>query len=503
MKTKIQHILIAISFLVVFASCNSVLDKDPLTEYTYDNFWNEPAQASAALSGAYFRLQSTLNTEFISYGEARADILEVTRPDNVTTLALQNNTLNPDLGLTDWTNFYRVIGQANLIIKNVQEMRAKGLYVNQDAEYNRVLGQALGLRALCYLYMVKVWGAVPLITEPVISNGDINAFKTPRTDSIQVYNQIVADLLRAQPLLPVSYSDARKTRATLTRGGIDAILTDYYMWRNDLDSALVTSARILGNSQYRLANLYDPAIDYLARPQVDIDNTEYAKMFIDGFGPESIFEMAFSFDEGTTSGLISLFGGGPGLAQYFAKSEFASKFLPTDLRVFANFKSDVQIFKMFPKGTFDRVTANDKNVILYRLADIMLMRAEALTLKGDRNGAWALLGKVRERVFGIASSTNNYNNDITGPTGLDAKAAFLALSVQEAHDVILEERQKELCFEGKRWFDLVRTGRVFTTKVTVNNTERPLVVNAENILFPINLNIIRQNPLIEQNNFYK
>ncbi len=108
MKTKIQHILIAISFLAVFASCNSVLDKDPLTEYTYDNFWNEPAQASAALSGAYFRLQSTLNTEFISYGEARADILEITREDNVTTLALQNNRLNPDLGLTDWTNFYRV-----------------------------------------------------------------------------------------------------------------------------------------------------------------------------------------------------------------------------------------------------------------------------------------------------------------------------------------------------------------------------------------------------------
>src|SRR6478672_7235009 len=181
MKTNIRYIILAICSLVVLNSCKSALDKDPLTEYSYDNFWKEPSQASAALSGAYFRLQSTLNTEFISYGEARADILEVTRPDNVTALALSNNRLSPDLGITDWNNFYGVIGQANLIIKNVQEMKAKGIYVNQDAEYNRVLGQALGLRAFCYLYMTKVWGSVPLITEPILNNGDINSFKTPRT----------------------------------------------------------------------------------------------------------------------------------------------------------------------------------------------------------------------------------------------------------------------------------------------------------------------------------
>jgi hypothetical protein len=486
-------------FLAVVSSCKSALDRDPLTEYANDNFWNEPSQASAALSGAYFRLQSTLNTEFVLYGEARADILEVPREDNVTNLALLRNRLSPDLAISDWTNFYRVIGQANLIIKNIKVMKDKGIYVNQTAEYNRVLGQALGLRAYCYLLMAKVWGNVPLITEPITNNGDINSFKSPRTDTLAVYNQVSTDLIEARDLLPVSYTDAKRTRATLTKGAIDAILTDYYMWRNNADSALITSRRIIDNTtQYRLAALHDPNIDYLNRPQVDIDNTEYAKMFIDGFSQESIFEIEYSFDEGTTSGLLALFAGGSGVAQFVANAEFASKFAASDLRNLTNFRSSVQIFKQFPKGSFDRTTQNDKNVILYRLADIILLRAEAFIARNDRAAAWALLRRIRERVYGVASATNPINNNITGPTGSDEMAAFMALSKSAATDVILEERQKELCFEGKRWFDLVRTGRAISVMGPINGLSNP-----ENILFPINLNIIRLNPLIEQNNFYK
>jgi hypothetical protein len=500
MKNSIK-LLIGLCCLIAFiGSCKSALDRDPLTEYAYDNYWNEPSQASAALSGAYFRLQSTLNTEFTLYGEARADMLAVPREDNVTNLALLRNKLNADLGITDWANFYSVIGQANLIISNVKKMKVKGIYDNQTAEYNRVLGQALGLRAYCYFYMTRVWGNVPLITEPVLlTNGDINAFKTPRTDTLQVYKQVSADLIQARDLLPASYSDAKRTRATLTRGAIDAILTDYYMWRKNIDSALITSKRILDNTtQYKLAALYDPAVDYFSKPQTDIDNTEYAKMFIDGFSQESIFEIAYSFDEGTTSGLLALFAGGAGNAQFVADPAFASKFSSTDLRDLINFKLGVQIFKNFPKGTFNRTTENDKNIILYRLADIILLRAEAFIAKGDRAAAWTMLRRIRERVFGVASATNTSNNNITGPTGSNEMAAFMALTRSVAHDVILEERQKELCFEGKRWYDLVRTGRAFSVMGPINGLSNP-----ENILFPINLNIIRQNPLIEQNNFYK
>lgn len=500
MKTKYLLLLLIISLFGT--SCKKALDKTPISDYSPDNFWNEPAQASAALAGAYIRLQSTLNTEFSYYGEGRADLLTLVQENNTQSIALIKNRLDPSLAITDWGNFYRVINQANLIIKNVKEMNVKGIYANKTTEYNRVLGQALGLRAMCYFYMTRVWGNVPLLTEPAANNGDINSFKVPRTDTLIIYKQVSADLVQARALLPASYSNSLETRATLTRGGIDAIMTDYYMWRNNIDSALITSKRITDNTtQYRLTVLANPAINYFALPQADIDNTEYAKMFIDGFSQESIFEIAYSYDENSTSGLLALFAGGIGVAQFYANSDFTTSFTGNDNRALINFKSDVQIFKHFPKGTFDRTTDNDKNIILYRLADIQLLRAEAFVAKGDNTSAFALLKLIRERAFGPVATVSapNQNNDaVNGPTGSVARANFIAMSKTNAQNVILEERKKELCFEGKRWYDLVRTNKAIEIMGPING-----LTSKENILWPINLNIIRQNPTIIQNNFYK
>src|SRR5690606_32249112 len=96
-------------------------------------------------------------------------------------ISVINNALDGNLSYSDWGNFFSVIKQANLIIKNVPLMRERGVNVS-DADYNKLLGQALGLRALSYFYLVRIWGDVPLITEPVEKETDLNVFKTPRVD---------------------------------------------------------------------------------------------------------------------------------------------------------------------------------------------------------------------------------------------------------------------------------------------------------------------------------
>src|SRR5690606_28568128 len=130
-------------------------------------------------------------------------------------------------------------------------------------------------------------------------------------------------------------------------------------------------------------------------------------------------------------------------AQFAARDEFAGSFLDTDLRVLTNFRSSTQIYKFFPKAGFDQSTQNDKNVMIYRLADVMLLRAEALNARNQRAQAFLLVNKIRERAGLIAIAADEYE----------------AYTEEEAQEIILTERQKELCFEGKRWFDLVRTGR--------------------------------------------
>ncbi|MCJ8209004.1 RagB/SusD family nutrient uptake outer membrane protein [Mucilaginibacter sp. RS28] len=468
--------------LLTAAACKKI-DSGPITSYSSDNYWQTPAQASAALNGAYKALQSTLNTEFIYYGEARSDNLVLALQNNNASISVINNTLNVNSNFTDWGGFYQVIKQANLIISNVQLMKANGLYTS-TTEYNRVLGQAYGLRALCYFWLVRIWGNVPLITQPI--TGDIISFQTPRTDTVKVYNQISTDLILAGNLLPSSYTDVMQNRAMLTKGAIDAIQTDYYMHRNNMDSALITSARFVNssgaivNSNYRLTTLYDPSINYFASPAL-IDNSEYAQMFQTGYSAESIFEIAFSYNEGATSGIYGIYGSA-GNAQFNASNNILAKFDPNDIRTVADLKSLNQVFKFFPKGTFNTVTGNDKNVILYRLADILLLRAEALNAKGQVANAFTLVNQVRARAGVPAIAASQYN----------------AFSRVQAEDFILDERARELCFEGKRWFDLVRTGRAIPIMKPINGLSDPA-----NILWPISLNVINQNPLIEQNSYYK
>ncbi|MBK0383577.1 RagB/SusD family nutrient uptake outer membrane protein [Pedobacter sp. SD-b] len=503
-------LLLLLGTLVV--SCNSLLDKTPITEYASSNFWQEPAQASAALTGAYKSLQTTLNTEFMYYGEGRADIDSLLTANDISAISVNTNALSPNVNFADWGGFYSVIKQANLIIANIKLMKDKGYYNSSNtAEYNRVLGQAYGLRGMCYFYMTRIWGDVPLITEPITNTTDITSFKTPRTDTLEVYKVVANDLYSARQLLPASYSDATKTRITLTKGGIDAILTDYYMWRNNIDSALVFSQNVISNTtQYKLAGLYSSDVDLFASgtPANAIDNTDYARMFINGYSTESIFEIDYNYLERTSSGISGIYGGGVGVALFVASPRMLVKFgrFERDGRVLASLRSSVQVYKYFPKGTYDRVTENDKNVMLYRLADIILMRAEALNAKGRRAEAWTLLKKIRERTFGPSIITNISNDPVLGPTGTNEQDQFMAISTSEAEDVLLDERARELCFEGKRWYDLVRTGRVYSVmkdRYKNNVLVAKGITDPANILWPIAISVIKQNPLIEQNSYYK
>lgn len=464
----------------LFFSCKKSLEKAPITEYSTSNFFSEPAQASAALAGAYSLVQGAFNTEFIYYGEARADNLVIALENSTNTINVLNNTLDANMSYSDWGNYYRIINQVNLIIKNLPLMKEKGIYPANSSDYDKVLGQALGLRAFCYFYMTRIWGNVPLITEPTKTPNNLKDFQIPRTDTTLVYKQISSDLAMAETLLPKSYSNGQQMHATLTQGAINAIQTDFYMTRNMPDSALISSGKIVNSGTYKLAALYDPSIDYIANQKL-IDNAPYSKMFTEGFSDESIFEVAFSYLENNNSGIYGTYGG-TFEAQFAASDSITSKFDLNDLRLLTDFKNDNYVYKFFPKTGFDKITQNDKNVILYRLADIMLMRAEALNTVGRRDDSFKLVNQIRVRA---------------GIPEIDA-TVYNAYSVTEAEDFILDERDRELCFEGKRFFDLVRTGRIFKVMQPINGLSSP-----DNILWPINLDIIRENPQIVQNQFYK
>ncbi|MDP3437180.1 MAG: RagB/SusD family nutrient uptake outer membrane protein, partial [Bacteroidales bacterium] len=166
-------------------------------------------------------------------------------------------------------------------------------------------------------------------------------------------------------------------------------------------------------------------------------------------------------------------------------------FEPGDLRrsyIYDETQADPKaMWKYLGKGVSDQIaTPSKQNIILIRLADIMLLKAEALAkLGGSANisSALSLLVPIRTRA-GISPALLT-----------EAQAISMYGSVENA---ILHERSIELCFEGHRWFDLVRTGKAISTMQPINGLS-----NEKNLVWPISTNTIDKNPNIVQNEFYR
>jgi len=163
---KINYTIIFLGLAILsLSSCiNSLLDKKPISNFSAESFYLTQDQAKAGVYGIYNSLQSTMHTNFSFWGEGRADNVKVKHSGETTFLL--NNTLTATLSSADWTNLYTTISRANYAIKNIPNVFASG-----DALGNQLIGQAKAVRALCYFYLVRVWGDVPLILEPYTEAG--------------------------------------------------------------------------------------------------------------------------------------------------------------------------------------------------------------------------------------------------------------------------------------------------------------------------------------------
>lgn len=460
MKAFINIILVSF-FAFLQSSCiDSLLDKKPESEYSTENFYTTPAQIKSALMGCYSQLQSAMKANFAYWGEGRADNVKIKHTGE--TAFLHNNNLDASLSSADWTALYTLISRANYVIKYIPNV-----FSHADVEGQRYMAEAKALRALAYFYLVRVWGDVPLITEPY-TTVDNSVFVT-RTDK-----ETVLDFMEEELKYSVTYCKAEpggdNNRIMFTQGAANALLVQIYMWRKNYDEAIKAADLVLGNKLYSLVSTM----------------ADWSVMFSNGYSSESIFEVAYSDDQ--TNSLRVLYALGND-AQYTPSANFVASFESGDLRkeyIFNVTQAEpTMVWKFFGKDFNDESADKSKqNIILMRLADIMLLKAEALNKKGGTdnvNAALKLLDPIRKRA-GLDPLT-------------ETEAVNLYGSVEAA---ILHERSIELCFEGHRWFDLVRTNKAISTMNPINNLN-----DEKNLVWPIATTSLNKNPHLEQNEYYR
>ncbi|ERJ58125.1 RagB/SusD family nutrient uptake outer membrane protein [Sphingobacterium paucimobilis] len=455
MKRSFKYILGSALMLLV-VSCSD-LDKEPISNFSGQGFYKKPSDAQAGVTGIYNSMQSVFRLNFAYWGEGRAD--NVTTKHAGDPRALQSNDLTPIINSAKWDGFYTLISRANYAIKYTPQVFGEG----ESALKRELLGQAHGLRAVAYFYLTRIWGEVPLITEPYESVDQDVFVKRNGTD--EVLAKVEEDLLFAVENCSASYSGA-KNRVLFTKGAAYAFLTQLYMWQKRYDKAIAAAEKVIGDSQYTLVAMND-----------------WNDIFVKGVSTESIFEIGYN--EVQTNALRTLYALGSD-SDYVPSTKFIASLEKGDLRQPRIYDvAEVQprkIWKFFGQGFKDESPEpSSNNIVLTRLADIILLKAEAHANLNQSAEALELLNRIRKRagldVMDEATANNEYKSVI---------------------DAILHERSVELCFEGHRWFDLVRTGTAISTMQPINGLS-----NKGNLLWPLHESATLRNTNMKQNEFYK
>lgn len=411
-------------------SCSNYLELIPTSGLVREEFWKTKSDVQAVLMGAYQKLAST-NGSLFTYGEARGDMVKADVNWNGDERKLMESNITTDNSFCNWASFYAAINYCNDVIKNAPEVK-KIDNTFTDFQLQSLLAEAHFVRSLSYFYLVRIFKDVPLVLQP--SETDNSDFYIPKTDGDEILVEMLKYLNEYRPYASDEYNTTADEKGRATKSSFDALIADICLWRFDYTGCIEACDRIMANPKYLL-----------------LSGTVWFELFNPGNSREGIFEIQFSELNGQKN---STYGMTNRTAyQYFPSQRaielFAKKYAVEVTRgedkSIAIISEDNYIIWKYvgnnPDGKQVRSGNNQSscNWIVYRLADIYLMKAEALSQIGSYTEAADLLNKIRQRA--------NMNT------------VALGNSADAYEDAIMDERAVELAFEGKRWFDLLRMGR--------------------------------------------
>lgn len=498
---------LTIGLLILFSltACKNVLDIDSTRTVGEKNMWNTMEDTRAALIGVYGLTQAAMadNNAHWIYGDLRA--AEFASPSRQDLKSVTKNELNASYtsleALKNWRRWFAVVNAANLFLERAPEVMNKDeRYIENNLRVD--LAQIRFLRAFAYFYMVRIWGDVPLI----ISSRDGQFENKPSENAEKIIAWAENEMLAVVQQLPYRYSAGENEQQgdyyNETSGRWDgtlvrrltayAVLAHVAAWQQNYQDVATYSQFVMEN--------YEKA----GNGFISTDHLTDANGFFFSKRPNHLFGFNFEWEHGVAgfSGHLEELT----LAAPVVKKSFPDIFLPKDLilsifnepkderfsldtlgnpgkeRYFSNFNGKYPIFSKV-KSIMGGSTSDpsfrifSSAIVFTRLEDIVLLRAEALNILGERKLAIEHLNMIRTR-----RGLKEYNEEANG----------------DLLDAIFKERQRELMGEGHRWYDLVRYHRIRKQDVKFNH-----LLAEGGIYWPIAGVLLGQNDQLKQNQYWK
>ena len=508
---NIKSLLLVTLLGASFTSCNDFLELEPLNDIVLENFWTDKSDVESVLLGAYSALEkSDCVQRMCAWGEMRSDnFVEGSNAGEDIRQILRENLLYTN-SFCKYSAFYDVINRANTVLYFAPQVAAK----DPNFLYDELLAQeseAIALRCLCYWYLIRSFHDVPYVTEPSIDDeGGRGKFYVPQSTFEEILDSIIGDLESVKRYAVNKYASEDANTGRITKSAICAMLADMYLWRGRSDDwqkciDVCEEVTTIKKAEYEKIKSKEGKLcditTFNGYPLIsdswneEILGQAYTQIFGTGNSFETLFELPYGYGQSNPiSGYYlnsNMFG--VNLGQLKAYQKIGDNFSPAgndvfeqalDARYYHNLVSldnsyaiskyvcselDLELssgaFAGYSKSIRGQ-NSSQPSWIIYRYTEVLLIEAEALIMQakaaGEGSGeANALLDKAFNLIDAVNKRALSYDNDKVkkaAPKTLE-DLGYKTNYVAQMEDLVFKERRRELMYEGKRWYDLVRMAR--------------------------------------------
>ncbi|WP_419801327.1 RagB/SusD family nutrient uptake outer membrane protein [Mucilaginibacter sp.] len=478
--------------VICFGSCKKYLDEKDNSNFVKTNYFTSGSQAQTFVNGIYTSLYLFQNGD--AYGESPFITIELfaghttslgQSVNNSNVINQRTDAVNP--GFEDvWQNSYVGISNANLALQQIPAISM------DETLKKKLLGETHFLRAFFYYHLVRLYGDVPLITEPVTVNSA--TLYPERSAAASVYDLIISDLQAAQTSgLPAADQTGR-----VSLGAVNTLLASVYLTTagypmqktENYAKAAATAALVLPS--YTLFDKYDYLHDNAHKNQGELI---FQNQYLVGVRTNAISQLTLPFN-------LPVGAYGDHYGAMVPTNAFFNSYEANDLRAqerqfyFSSYPqygdpSKTVVFGVHALYKYFHVESAlgngicDENWTFLRLPEAMLIYAEATNeVNGPTDAAYTQINLIRAR----------------------AKLPPLAgLSKDQFRTAIWKERYHELAYENKAYFDIQRTHQIYNVlnntfgDATTTANEQGVTMKAQYYLWPVPQREINTNNKLKQN----
>ncbi|MFV0345886.1 MAG: RagB/SusD family nutrient uptake outer membrane protein [Bacteroidales bacterium] len=507
---KLIYISLLSLLLLGTQSCNNLLDQEPVSITHPEVFWVNESNAEQALAGAYGLLKNTImyQSNFLYWGEftgmtfmdSRSWISNYIEGSGNYVLAYRGESIN-------WKGFYRAANWAVTIEHYVSDM-SDDLFSSPE-EKKRVIGEAAFIRAVSYFYIARIWGDAPIVTENIESSDQLITedgyiVEVPRSPELAVLDHALAATDKAIENLEYSSPGDSKWAIQANKASAEALKAHITLWyasrdndNNEMLQACVTAATsVISNGNAQL-------IDY-----VNEGKDGYESM-CKGQSKTGLFEINISTDVNESFRLSSGDSYYTGLtlnypvwkekntntSPYLNPEWYGNEFMAQD-EDYANdvrkelffyeydqpdesFVTKYELRSQDPASEDPYAQFSEANILIFRLADVYLLRAEANAKLSKGGLAVSDLNEIRSKA------------GVSPYMGATDRASLMK--------AIFNERAIEFVAEGQSGFDRIRMDYYYEG-VSWMNRDR---ISKKGYFWPVYPGIISINPSIVQTEYWR